>query len=353
MTRKTAILFLPCIRKNGKAASWRMDLGWKGEAMCTGIRFTSTEGDMYFGRNLDWTQGYGERVVATPAAAKVPAAFDRPSDPITGHTVIGMGIVVDGIPLYFDCGNDAGLAIAGLNFPQSARYATEGKDGTVNVAAYEFPFWIARNFASVAEAREALDSVTIVAKPVNEHLPVANLHWLIGDATESIVVECMEDGMRVWEDDVDVLTNEPDFGWQRTNLRNYLTLTDDEPAEASWGTARLTPFGSGMGMQGIPGDYSGPARFAKVAFVHSHYPAQTGETANVTRLFRTLGSVAVPDGCAKMADGSYEKTLYTSCFSPSIMTYYHATYDDPQIRAYPLSGADLSGAEPVFVPPAA
>lgn len=320
--------------------------------MCTGIRFTDGSGRMYFGRNLDWTQGYGERVVVTPPAAKVPAAFERPGDPEEGHTVMGMGIVVAGIPLYFDCGNDAGLAVAGLNFPQSASYAKEGKEGSVNVAAYEFPFWVARNFSSVDEVRKALSDVTVVAKPVNEQLPVANLHWLIGDATGSIVVECMADGLRVWEDDADVLTNEPDFGWQRTNLRNYLTLTDAEPGQASWGSADLAPFGSGMGMQGVPGDYSGPARFVKVAFVNSHYPVQNDEASNVTRLYRTLGSVAVPDGCAKMADGSFEKTLYTSCFSPSTMTYYHATYDDPQIRAYPLSSVDLSGTEPVFVSPA-
>lgn len=317
--------------------------------MCTGIRFTDAEGNMYFGRNLDWTQGYGERVVVTPVAAAVPAAFKRPSDPAVGHTVIGMGIVVEGIPLYFDCGNDAGLAVAGLNFPQSASYATEPKEGSVNVAAYEFPYWVARTFANVAEAREALRNVTVVAKPVNEQLPVANLHWIIGDATGSIVVECMADGVHIWENDIDVLTNEPDFGWQHTNLRNYLTLSDKEPAHTSWGTANLAPFGSGMGMQGIPGDYSGPARFVKAAFVNSHYPTQTGEAANVTRLFRTLGSVAVPDGCAKMTDGSYEKTLYTSCFSSATMTYYHATYDDPQIRAYPLSSADPAATEPVLV----
>lgn len=93
--------------------------------MCTGIRFTDAEGAMYFGRNLDWTQGYGERVVATPPAAAIPPAFERDGDPAVGHTVIGMGIVVAGIPLYFDCGNDAGLAVAGLNFPHSARYAAE------------------------------------------------------------------------------------------------------------------------------------------------------------------------------------------------------------------------------------
>ena len=321
--------------------------------MCTGIRFTDAEGKMYFGRNLDWTQGYGERVVAVPPAATIPAAFDREHDPAVGHAVIGMGIVVAGIPLYFDCGNDAGLAVAGLNFPHSARYAAEPRQGSVNVAAYEFPFWIARTFSSLDEVRAALASVTVVAKPVNEHLPVANLHWLIGDATGSIVVECMEEGMRVWENDADVLTNEPDFGWQRTNLRNYLTLTDEDPDAAAWGAMKLVPFGSGLGMQGIPGDYSGPSRFVKAAFVNSHYPAQTGEAANVTRLFRTLGSVAVPEGAAKMADGSHEKTLYTSCFSPATMTYYHATYDDPRIRSYPIASIDLAGSKPVFVPPAA
>lgn len=327
--------------------------GGKGEHMCTGIRFTDAEGKMYFGRNLDWTQGYGERVVATPPSATIPTAFDRPGDADGAHAVIGMAIVVAGIPLYFDCGNDAGLAAAGLNFPQSADYAKAEKKGAVNVAAYEFPFWVTRNFASIDEVREALADVTVVAKPVNDRLPVANLHWLIGDATGSIVVECMADGLHVWENDADVLTNEPDFGWQRTNLRNYLALTDDEPASTSWGDAKLSPFGSGVGMQGIPGDYGGPARFVKAAFVNSHYPVQDGEAANVTRLYRTLGSVAVPDGCAKMADGSYEKTLYTSCFSPSTMTYYHATYDDPRIRAYPLASADLTADGPIIVPPAA
>lgn len=321
--------------------------------MCTGIRFTDAEGAMYFGRNLDWTQGYGERVVATPPATTIPPAFERDDDPAVGHTVIGMGIVVADTPLYFDCGNDAGLAVAGLNFPHSARYAAEPRQGSDNVAAYEFPFWIARTFSSLDEVRAALASVTVVAKPVNEHLPVANLHWLIGDATGSIVVECMEEGMRVWDNDADVLTNEPDFGWQRTNLRNYLTLTDEDPDAAAWGAMKLAPFGSGLGMQGIPGDYSGPSRFVKAAFVNSHYPAQKGEAANVTRLFRTLGSVAVPEGAAKMADGSHEKTLYTSCFSPATMTYYHATYDDPRIRSYPIASVDLAGSEPVFVPPAA
>ena len=220
--------------------------------MCTAVRFTDSKGNLFFGRNLDWTVGYGERVVVTPPAAKVPAALDRPGDPERGHTVMGMGIVVGDLPLYFDCANDAGLAVAGLNFPQSARYAAEPVEDAVNVAAYEFPYWVARNFSSVDELRGALERVTIVARPVNEQLPVANLHWIISDAAGAIVVECLDRGLVVWDDDVNVLTNEPDFGWHRQNLRNYLMLTGGEPDAATWGSARLVPFGSGVGMQGLP-----------------------------------------------------------------------------------------------------
>ena len=306
--------------------------------MCTAVRFTDDQGNMFFGRNLDWSFDYGQTVLRTPGDAAVPAAFERPDDPARGHDVIGVGITALGVPLYFDCANDAGLAVAGLNFPQSARYAADPVDGSVNVAAYEFPYWVARNFGSVAEVRAALTGVTVVAKAVSDKLPVANLHWIVADAMGAIVVECMEDGLRVWEDDVDVLTNEPNFGWHRQNLRNYLTLTDADPAPASWGGAELRAFGSGEGLRGVPGDYSGPSRFVKVAFVNAHYPVQTGEKGNVTRLFRTLGSVAVPEGCARMADGSYEKTLYTSGFSAATRSYYYATYDDPQIREFPFEG---------------
>lgn len=306
--------------------------------MCTAARFTDDQGNMFFGRNLDWSFDYGQGVMRTPGNAAVPAAFERPADPARGHDVIGVGITALGVPLYFDCANDAGLAVAGLNFPQSAHYAAGPVNGTVNVAAYEFPYWVARNFGSVAEARAALADVTVVAKAVSDQLPVANLHWIVADATGAIVVECMEDGMRVWDDDVDVLTNEPSFGWHRQNLRNYLTLTDADPEPASWGRAELRAFGSGEGLRGVPGDYSGPSRFVKVAFANAHYPTKSDEKDNVTRLFRTLGSVAVPEGCARMADGSYEKTLYTSGFSAATRTYYYATYDDPQIREFPLAG---------------
>ena len=34
--------------------------------MCTGVRFSDNEGNMYFGRNLDWSFSYGETILVTP-----------------------------------------------------------------------------------------------------------------------------------------------------------------------------------------------------------------------------------------------------------------------------------------------
>ncbi len=77
---------------------------------------------MYFGRNLDWNTPFGEHrhhPKGLPACGCLPAeSTTKPA----GHAIIGMGITYQGYPLYFDCGNDAGLAVAGLNFPGYAQY---------------------------------------------------------------------------------------------------------------------------------------------------------------------------------------------------------------------------------------
>lgn len=312
--------------------------------MCTGIRFTDSDGNMYFGRNLDWSTSYGERIVVVPQGFWIRSEFSDGAP--AAHAVIGMGIVFEDYPLYFDCGNDAGLAVAGLNFPGYACYQDGPVAGRTNVAAYEFPLWVAANFTTVDEVETALANTAIVAKPVSDNLGVSLLHWIIGDGTRSIVVEYMRDGMHIHHDLVDTLANQPTFDWHMENLRTFITATGDLPDSASWRDATLSPFGSGAGMRGIPGDYYSPSRFAKAAFLNAHYPVKDNEAENVSRLFHTLGNVSMVDGAAMMSNGIYERTLYTGCFSARTGTYYYSTYDDPALRCASLAdcaGADASG----------
>lgn len=301
--------------------------------MCTGIRFTSTDGAMYLGRNLDWSTPFGEHIVVTPKGYPLAKAFPEGSTTKpAGHAIIGMGITDQGYPLYFDCGNDAGLAVAGLNFPGYAQYEEAPVRGKTNVAAYEFPAWITSNFSSVDEVEEALGSVAIVGKPVSENLGVSLLHWIIGDADRSIVVEYLPTGMKIHPNPVDTLANQPTFDWHMENLRTYLNATSAFPGTVQWGNASLSPFGAGAGAHGIPGDSYTTSRFVKAAFLNANHPSKQSEQENVMRMFHTLGNVAMVEGSAQMGDGTWERTIFTSCFSAKTGTYYYNTDDNPALR---------------------
>ncbi|MBR5027142.1 choloylglycine hydrolase [Candidatus Saccharibacteria bacterium] len=312
--------------------------------MCTGIRFNGADGGMYFGRNLDWSTPYGQKVVVTPRAYKYNSAFLGEQN-AKGGAIIGMAIIEENTPLYFDCANEQGLAIAGLNFPGYAKYEEGAVDGKTNVAAYEFPLWVVMNFTTVEEVEEALKNVAIVAKPINEKFPVSMLHWIIGDAKRSIVVEYTERGMEIFKNNVDILTNQPGYGWHQENLRNYMNLFPQMPKEIKWGKETMTAFGSGSLMRGLPGDYYAPSRFVRVAYLNTHYPTKSTEEENVSRLFHTLTGVAMIDGAAAMSDGAFEKTIYTGGYSANTKTYYYSTYDDPAIKKFPMENFNLDSAE--------
>lgn len=316
--------------------------------MCTCIRFSDSRGKMYFGRNLDWSSGFGEKIVITPKGYLYHSAFEGDIRP--KYAVIGTAVISDNIPLYFDCGNSGGLAVAGLNFPGYAEYEGEAVQHKTNIAAYEFPLWVAMNFATVDEAEAALQDVAIVAKPVNETHPVSMLHWMIGDGERSIVVEYTRDGMQIFRNDADVLTNQPGYAWHQENLRNYMNLSSGHPEEAVWGKARMKAFGCGALMRGLPGDYYSPSRFIRVAYLNAHYPDQPTEAANVSRMFHTLAGVSMIDGAAVMGNGEFERTVYTGGFSAGTGTYYFNTYEDPAIRSFSLQDYETEGTELIEVP---
>lgn len=164
-----------------------------------------------------------------------PVRYQFMDDALAAHAAVGMCVDYQNYPMFFDCGNDVGLAVAGLNFPGYAAYADTPAEGKTNVCAYEFPLWVAATFASVDEAEAALANVAIVGASAGEGLGVSYLHWIIGDATRSIVVESRADGMHVMDDPVDVLTNQPpSSGTSRT-----CAATSPPPA-----TSRPTPSGA-------------------------------------------------------------------------------------------------------------
>jgi choloylglycine hydrolase len=48
---------------------------------------------------------------------------------------------------------------------------------------------------------------------------------------------------------------------------------------------------------------------------------------------------------AKMGNGQFERTLFTSGYSSKTNTYYMNTYDDPAIRSYAMADFDMDSSE--------
>ena len=125
--------------------------------MCIAVNYKTK--DHYFGRNLDYEHTFGEKICITPR--NYPLTFRRAETICRHYAIIGVAVVMDQYPLYFDGTNEKGLSMAGLNFPENAVYMPEepGKD---NITSYEIIPWILAQCATVKEARQLCERMNIL-----------------------------------------------------------------------------------------------------------------------------------------------------------------------------------------------
>lgn len=303
--------------------------------MCTAISYKAK--NHYFGRNLDLDHSYCETVTITPRNFQFRYRMIAPQD--THYAMIGMASVIDGYPLYYDATNEYGLSMAGLNFPGNAVYHPKSEEHD-NIAPFEFIPWILGQCKTVSQARMLLSRINLLACPFSANLPLSPLHWMISDKTESIVIEPMAGGIIVYDDPVGVLTNNPPFDFHMYNLSNYLNLTHEEPINRFTSKLDLIPYSRGMGAIGLPGDLSSSSRFIRAAFTKLNSVSEDTENESISQFFHILGAVAQQRGCVKI-NGTFEKTVYSSCCNTELGIYYYTTYENSQITGIHLFHEDL------------
>ena len=186
-----------------------------------------------------------------------------------------------------------------------------------------------------------IKSYFAVDTPFSSQLPVAQLHWIIADKNECIVVESMADGMHVYDNPVGVLTNNPPFPYQMAALNNYRGLSTKQPENTFAPGVELSAYSRGMGGLGLPGDLSSQSRFVRVAFTKQNSKSDASENASVSQFFHILGSVDQQRGLCEVTEGKYEITLYTSCCNCDKGIYYYTTYDNSQITAVDMNRENL------------
>lgn len=304
--------------------------------MCTAITYKTK--DHYFGRNLDLEYSYHEAVTITPR--NYPFRFRKMCTMEKHYAMIGMAYVVEDYPLYYEATNEMGLSMAGLNFPGNAEYK-EYKEGKDNVSPFEFIPWILGQCKDLKETRELLSKINLWKENFSEELPLSPLHWLISDREASITVECVQEGLRIYENPVEVLTNNPPFDIQLHQLNNYMSLSAREPENRFSDTLNLKSYSLGMGAIGLPGDCSSMSRFVRAAFVKMNSVSGESEEESVSQFFHILGSVEMPRGSVDMGDGKYELTIYSCCCNVDKGIYYYKTYENGCISAVDMNREDL------------
>ena len=305
--------------------------------MCTAVTYKTK--DHYFGRNLDLEYSYRETVTVTPR--QFAFSFRKMGKMEIHYAMIGMAYISEGYPLYYDATNEKGLSIAGLNFPGNADYKPycAGKD---NITPFELTPWILGQCATTDEAEALLGRINLLCADFSRELSLSPLHWIISDRERSIVLEAVKDGIKVYENPVGVLTNNPTFDYHIFNLNNFMTLSKGRP-ENAW-ELPLKRYSRGMGAIGLPGDCSSMSRFVRAAFVKMNSVSGDGEEESVSQFFHILKSVEMQRGCVELGERVFEITQYSSCCNTDRGIYYYTTYDNSQICEVDMHKENLDGS---------
>ncbi len=307
--------------------------------MCTAVTYYTK--DHYFGRNLDLEYSYKETVTITPR--NYPFKFRTMGEVKSHYAIIGMAFVASDYPLYYDAINEKGLGMAGLNFPGSADYK-EIDSNKDNIAPFEFIPWILANCANLNEAKELLSRINIANINFSEELPTSPLHWIIADKQGSITVESVKEGLKIYDNPVGVLTNNPTFDIHMFNLNNYMGLSIEPPQNNFAKDLKLNIYSKGLGGLGLPGDLSSASRFVKATFTKMNSLSGESESESISQFFQILGSVNQQRGLVHMGEDKYEITIYSSCCNMDKGIYYYTTYENSQITGVDMHKENLDGS---------
>ncbi len=300
--------------------------------MCTCITYKSN--DAYFGRNLDLESRFGEKAVITPR--NYLFRLKNEEELRIKYGMVGMASVAGDYPLYAEAANEAGLSLAGLYFPGNARCFPPEPD-KLNLAQFELIPYFLGKYSKIKELRRDLEQLNIINTPFADGFPTTDMHWMMSDGEECVVLEQTADGLHVYDNPVGVLTNNPPFPYHLMNLRNYRSLSPSVRESTFSDKLPLESYGNGMGAIGLPGDCSPMSRFVRTAYLKFNSPEYVSEEESVTQFFHILDGAAMVEGSVVTDSGKPDKTNYSCCINTTHGIFYYKTYSNNRITAVKMT----------------
>lgn len=318
---------------------------------CTGIRLIAADGTVVHARTDEFGVDTKSEVIMVPRGfARAGTTPDGENGLKWTSKYASVGANAVGMPFLIDGLNEQGLAVGLFYFPTTAGYMKyNAADMGKTIAPWEVGSWILENFATVEEVRKNLDKIVVPEVVLKAWGFVPPIHYIVVDASgKSIVIEYVNGQLNVHDNPLGAMSNSPRFDWHMTNLRNYVNFSLYNAPPVQVGSVKLTGFGQGTGMLGMPGDFTPPSRFVRaVAFSTAALPSKTGDAA-VLQAFHILNLFDIPKGATreeqKDEHGNIiaEYTIWTSAADLKAKRFFFRTYENSQIRSVELMKMNLN-----------
>lgn len=284
---------------------------------------------------MDLDYSLNEQMIIIPRNYNV--SFKKEKNITNHYAIFGIGVINNDYPLFADAANEKGLAIAILNFKDNSYYNNE-INKKINLAPYELALYLLCKCSCIDEVKEILSQTNICDIDFSNEVTNTPIHYMVSDKQKSIVIEPTINGLKVYDNPYNVLTNNPEFAYHKENIKNYINLSIEDPKDNFNLINKLIPYSYNQGLIGLPGDYSSSSRFIKTLFIKNNMCFSSEDP--IIDFFLCLDSVKMLKGLVKTPLG-YEYTIYNCCIDLNTLIYYYKNYNN-NIKTFKLSKYDLN-----------
>ncbi|CAM3726715.1 choloylglycine hydrolase family protein [Erysipelothrix urinaevulpis] len=300
--------------------------------MCTSITLKTKNNQHLLARTMDFSFELEPEMAMMPR--HYPMNFHFMEQPLADHyAILGLSkklnthFMADGV-------NEKGLSGATLYFEDYAHYISQDDidENKIQLGPIEFLMYVLATCETIENIIELEKNVQIVDLFVDFIQRTPPLHWVFVDQSgRSIIIEPRTDGLRIFENNLGILANSPDYEWHLTNIRNYINLSQSSYGPKTIYGQEFKPFGQGSGTFGLPGDLTPPSRFVRALYSKLSTKLPDNPTDLVIAASHVLNSVDIPKGSVVTQRGTLDYTQYTSYLSLSDLAYYYRLYNSFEI----------------------
>src|SRR6056297_2375149 len=274
---------------------------------CTGIQLIGQDGTVVRGRTNEWGDfNMHSQAAVYPRGMSFQGLTPDGKNGIQWQNAYGFvafqaseGVTMDGL-------NEQGLSVGAFLHKGFAQYDQYDPNyASISLSPIDIVTYILSNFSSIDELKNGLKQIRVV--PVID--PTIGMAWpghlMASDKQGNCVaIEFIDRKIKITDNPVGVITNNPTFDWHLQNLRNYGFLSNDPFNPVKWGQLEITPLAAGSGMLGLPGDFTSPSRFVRAVVFSQYARTTTGGYDTVKELFRILDSFNVAPHLAEGTEGN-------------------------------------------------